>query len=150
MNLANKLQELVVKFCDNLSFKELRDLAIYLGAEVSQKTKPSKIQQKFCEEFIGKVRFAEYLQNANIYFSNDKIIGSEIAELYSFVSFQCILRSSELLLENGELKLKELKLKKDLAEAVIASFEGDIFYKVEGWCNISEVLEKYKLISLEE
>ncbi len=150
MNLTNKLQELVVKFCDKLSFKELRDLGIYLGAEVSQKTKPSKIQQKFCEEFIGEVRYAEYLQNTNTYFSNDKIVGSEIAELYNFVSFQCILRSSELLLENSELKLNELKLKKDLAEAVVASFEGNTFYKVDGWCNVSEVLEKYKLISLEE
>lgn len=169
MNLANKLQERVVDYINSFTFEELRDLAIYLGAGIMQSVVPTKQQQKFCETFLGAVSYAKYLEYHSLdnkdrpYFTTAHSTGMEIQELYGFVSFQCVLRSSELMLSVSNLsvkisklevkiakeKLKQITLKEDLANAINNSFEDGIFWKNDGWCNISEVLEKHKLIKLE-
>jgi len=156
MNLANKLQEKVVEFCKELSHKDLQDLVIYLGNEIETSKKPTEVQQEFCETFLGKVSYASCLQYYSLdeekrpIFSNIRRINSELAELYSFVSWQANLRISNLLLEISnhkvtisklELKIanknvKTEKLKEELSIAVLNSFEDDIFYKNDGWCNV--------------
>jgi len=169
MNLANKLQENVVDYCKGLSHEDLQNLVIYLGNEIEANVKPTKIQQEFCEMFLGAVNYAYFLKYWSLpekerpIFSNTKTIRSDLNELYMYVSWQANLRVGRLLLEVSEWKVKasklELKiadkkletakLKEDLANAVLDSYEGDIFYKDDGWCNISDVLVKHKLIKLE-
>lgn len=168
MNLANKLQIKVVDYCKELSHKDLQDLVIYLGNEIETSKKPTKVQQEFCESFLGKVSYASCLQYYALkeekrpIFSNIRRINSELSELYSFVSWQANLRISVLLLEIADLKVKNsklelkiankdvktAKLKEDLSKAILNSYEGDIFYKSDGWCNVTDVLEAYKLIKL--
>lgn len=170
MNLANKLQERVVDYINSFTFEELRDLAIYLGAGIMQSVVPTKQQQKFCETFLGTVNYGEYLKYHSLeskdrpYFTSAHKTGIEIQELYGFISFQCVLRSSEVLLDLSKEKVKSSKLelkiakeelkqatlKEDLANGIVDSFEDNVFYKDNGWCNISEVLMKYKLIELTE
>lgn len=169
MNLANKLQEQVVKYCKDLSHKELQDLVIYLGNKIETAEKPTKIQQEFCELFLGKGSYAECLQYYSLsedkrpFFSSIRRINSDLAELYSFVSWQANLRISSILLELADEKVKtskleleicdknleKAKLKEDLAKAILNSYEDNIFYKDNGWCNVSDVLIKYKMINLE-
>lgn len=169
MNLANKLQEKVAEFCKKLSHKELQDLVIYLGNEIEENIKPTKIQQEFCETFLGGVNYAEFLkfhslsENERPSFGNIKRINSDLNELYTFVSWQATLRISNLLLEisnykvtNSKLELKiaekdleKARLEEDLSKAILNSYEDNIFYKNSGWCNISDVLIKYNLINLE-
>jgi len=170
MNLANKLQEKVVEFCKNLSHRELQDLVIYLGNEIEANKKPTEIQQQFCETFLGAVYYAEFLQywalpeNKRPLFGNIKIISYNLNELYTFVSWQSNLRISNLLVEiadekvnSSKLKLKladkkveKARLREDIAKAIVNSYEGDIFYKDNGWCNVIDVLSKYKLVNLED
>lgn len=170
MKLANKLQERVVEYCNTLSFEELRDLAVYLGAGITTSVKPKEKEQEFCEKYLGAVNYGEYLRYTALpkdkkpYFSSAFKTGSEIQELYGFVSFQVVVRSSEVLLnlssekvKSSKLNLKiadknleKAKLKEDLAKAIASSYEGDIFYKDNGWCNISDVLVKHKLIKLDD
>lgn len=170
MNLTNKLQERVVEYCNTLSFEELRDLAIYLGAGITICIQPQVKEQEFCEKYLGAVNYGEYLQytalpeNKKPHFSSAFKTGSEIQELYGFVSFQVVVRSSEVLLSLADERVKSSKLnlklfdkkvetarlREDLAKAIVNSYEGDIFYKDNGWCNISEVLMKHKLIDLDD
>jgi hypothetical protein len=170
MDLSNKLQENVVDYCKELSHEDLQNLVIYLGNEIEANVKPTKIQQEFCETFLGAVNYADFLKYWSLpekerpIFSNTKIIRSDLNELYMYVSWQANLRIGKLLLEVSDWKvkasklelkiadkkLKTAKLKEDLSNAVLDSYEGNIFYKDDGWCNISDVLVKHKLIKLEE
>jgi len=169
MDLKLILQDKCKDFCEDLSSEELQDLCFYLGSGVNSNEKPTEIQQKFCEDFLGAVNYAEYLRytaypkDKKPTFSTAHKTGMDIMELYSYISWQAIKRMSNLFLEISDLKvktsklevkvasqeLKKAKLKKDLSTAIVNSFEGDIFYKDNGWCNISEVLEEYKLIKLD-
>ena len=168
MNLTNKLQEKVVEYCNTLSFEELRGLAIYLGSGIENNQKPTEKEQDFCEVFLGAVNYATYLRIKSeikeSYFSGTKTIGYEINELYSFVSFQTIIRSSEVLLQLSDEKVKSsklelkianknlerAKLKEDLSKAILNSYEDNIFYKDDGFCNLSDVLIKHKLLELKD
>lgn len=170
MNLANKLQEKVVEYCKKLSHKELQDLVIYLGNGIDDNVKPTKIQKEFCEVFLGSVSYAEYLrivalpEDKKPFFTGVKRISTNLAELFSFVAWQSNLRISSVLLELAnekvktsrlelkiaEKELKTAKIKEDIARAVENSYEDGEFYKVEGWCNISDVLVKHKLLKLDE
>jgi len=169
MNLALALQKKVEKFCKTLSHEDLQQLAIYLGTGIVNGSRPTKVQQTFCESFIGAVSYGDYLKFHSLpeekrpYFSTAYKTSADVSELYNFVSWQCCLRmsnlfceiadkkveSSKLELEIANKKLETAKLKEDLANAILHSYEGNVFYKDEGWLNISEVLEKYKLIDLE-
>lgn len=160
MKLEDKLQEKVVNWVKDFSDKELHDLTFILGAELSSK-KPTKLQQEFLDEFIGRESCMEYIQfyklpeNKRPYFGNIKRITSDIAEIYSFISFQANLRIIKLLAKISKLEsdlakkdIKDLELKIKLIEAVKESYEDGIFYKADGWSNVVGVLQDYNLITL--
>lgn len=169
MDLTLALQKRVVEFCKELSHKDLQELALYLGAKINKKEKPTQLQQKFCEQFLGIDNYIEYLRFVALpkekqpCFTTAFKTGNSVSEMYNFVSWQCCLRmsnlfceltdervkSSKLNLKLADKKVETAKLREELSKAIVNSYEGNIFYKDNGWCNISEVLVKHKLIDLD-
>ncbi|HSE99791.1 MAG TPA: hypothetical protein VLA48_02755 [Nitrososphaeraceae archaeon] len=158
MDLKQRLQGNVVDYIKDWTDEELCNLTRFFGAEIETR-KPSDKEILFIKEFIGEADYAEFVMltksTVKHSFSNIKILNSNINEIYSYLSFQSNQRLAKLILTQkksdiklNKQKLKILELKKDLLVAVENSYDGGVFYKVDGWCNVLEVLENHKLIKL--
>lgn len=159
MDLRQRLQENVVEYIKNFTDEELCNLTRLFGAEIETRT-PSDKEMLFIKEFIGEADYAEFIMltraTKKSFFSNIKMLNSNINEIYSYLAFQSNQRLAKLINEQkksaikiNKQKLKTLELKRDLLIAIDNSYEDGVFYKVEGWCNISDVLVKHKLIKLD-
>jgi len=113
----------------------------------------SKLEQLFVEKFFGKDDWALFLYESTdegrpSYFSKCVRVKSELSTVRHFLAFEVSERFSKL--ANAKIPPKEnnKKLKQDLQTAVEDSYEDGEFCKIEGWLNISEVLQKHKLLKL--
>lgn len=127
----------------------------------------------FLDEFIGLNEWANIIYDIHhpeAYFKKSSLttrdILSQIRLLMGSISIHYLKTSKKTNISSEITTLKkELKniknniskknsfknnLKKDLRKAIKDSYEGDIFWKDNGWCNVSEVLMDYKLIKLED
>ncbi len=148
-SLTNNLD----KFLDKLSDIECLDLSNYLSYNFLKK-QPTEIQKEFIEEFFTLDKWLNFYQKCkriemgnNVYFHSEPEFWNEIKTHVLFhISF---LYDKHLKKENKELKNQE-QLIKDLDNAILNSEIDGIFDKCEGWLNISEVLQKHKLINLDK
>ena len=130
-----------------------------------------EIVNKFLDEFIGLNQWCNYLQDIHDpkYFARSNynvrktinyiqnLIGPFAIKRLKITSIQGKIENAEEKLEtiNKKIELNKLQthflnLKVALSEAIERSYEDGIFYKDDGWCNVSEVLESYGLIKLKD
>lgn len=148
--LKGYLQNNVIKYCDKLSHKELLDLALFLGGGYYSMEPNIKILD-FINTFIGEKSWNEFYdleikKSRTAYFSNVKIISSNITELYEYVSYQSLIRNRDEIID--EIKIFKNKLSKQLEDAIVNSYDGDTFYKADGFSNVIDVLSSHNLINL--
>lgn len=148
--LKEYLQNNVIKYCDKLTQKELLDLALFLGGGFYSKEPNTKILN-FINIFIGEKNWNEFYEleikkTRTTYFSNIKIISSNIAELYEYVSYQSLVRNRDEIID--EIKIFKNKLSKELEDAIANSYDGNTFYKTDGFSNVIDVLSSHNLINL--
>lgn len=157
VSLTENINE-VLKDFDNL---EIFSLAMYLASTFID-TPPSEKQKVFIKKIFGEVNWAEFIQNeVRRRRPNPPFMimrpPFDLSEIRAIVMFEVTKRFADVLKAESQLNLKlanmkaeKANLKLDLAVAVVNSYDGDTFWKDDGWINISEVLMKHKLIDLSE
>jgi len=139
-------------FVKKLSDKDVLEISLYITTKFDSNP-PNNITKEFIDEFIGNDDWAVFVQDYRTGHNSlfrPFILVSEINEIRSLIMFEVTLRFNKLLNKKVVKKVDLIpKLKVDLKSAIDNSFEDDIFSKVDGWCNVSDVLVKYKLINLE-
>ena len=169
-NLDNFLDDKV----DDLKFYRLVNFlnSTYIN------TAPDELQTEFIDEFFGLDEWATFLvqavkSNSNIiYYSNEYVhVAETLKKVKEYLLFRMSHRFIDLISENSKLDLKlnntkievleeqtkvavedldRTKLKLALHNAVIDSVDVDgIFWKDEGWLNVSHVLVEHKLLKLD-
>lgn len=154
--------ENIKEFIKGKNITELSKLYMYIMGSERMNRPPNDLEKSFIKEFFTHEAWAEYLQ-----YYKRKMNGEykyftpippfdlpTIAGILSFEIMQLLKNElSELatLRKYKERKQKERKdLKSDLKTAINDSYDDGVFYKVDGWCNVAEVLERNKLITLTE
>ena len=136
----------------------------------------NKLQSEFIDEFFGLDEWKEYVTtcraSSTTFYSNYYVhVAETMKKVKEFLLFRMSHRFVDLLsakakveleLANTKLevidyettiehtKLNLLKLKLKLLKAVEDSHVDGVFWKDDGWCNISDVLIKNKLLKLGE
>jgi hypothetical protein len=138
------IRDFVGKHKNNL--KGLVDLSVYIRSTNSLNVPPTKFEQEFIEMFFGTDNWVKYINEEKSpkfkYFKH--IPPFDLQTISQLLSFEVMLLVQENLSKKSELNVK--KLKSDLKDAVSASEFDGVFDKVEGWCNVYDVLKKYKLL----
>lgn len=155
------LQENVDKALEKMDDLQLYKLTQYLAGSFLTKP-PNDEQRVFIQEIFGEHRWAEFVNSEQLrrgknppYFI--KIPPFDFQQIRSIVMFECCKRFGDVLLNISDLKVEiatnksnTATLKRDLAQAVLDSFdENDTFWKDDGWCNVSDVLQKHELFNLD-
>lgn len=158
---------------DNLEFYQLTN---FLNTTFYD-TEPNEIQAEFIDEFFGNKDWDgfinDYRGTANKYImSNGWVHVNEVlSKVREYISFRLSHRFIDLLKEKADLALevsnlkverciddlktikgdvKTLALKTELLDAIEDSKFDGVFDKMDGWCNVSDVLVRHNLITLEE
>lgn len=148
----------VLKDFDNI---EIFSLSMYLASTFID-TPPSEKQKVFIEKIFGNHNWAEFIQNeVRRRRPNPPFMITrppfDLSEIRAIVMFEVCKRFADVLKIESQLNLKlantkadKARLKYDLALAVESSYDEDrVFWKDDGWVNVSEVLIKHKLLNLE-
>jgi hypothetical protein len=148
-SLANNLD----RFLNKLSDIECIDLSNYLSYNFIKK-QPTEIQKEFIEEFFTLDKWLSFYQKCKRIEMGHKISFHFEPEFWNEIRTHVLfhilfLYDKHLTKENKELRRQE-QLIKDLDNAILNSEIDGIFDKYEGWLNVSEVLQKHKLINLDK
>ena len=158
---------------DDIKNIDLYRLTSFLNSNYVD-TEPDAIQLAFLDEMFGSEEWSKYIaekrENKQFFVSaNYHRTEETILRVREYLLFKVSHRFIDLLSSNAnvELELTQEKLKvnklesklikrdienidlrAELSEAVIQSYDDEIFDKSDGWCNISDVLIKHKLLKL--
>lgn len=141
-------------FAKNLSNKEISELNAYLLYGFLE-VEPNKIQEDFIEEFFGKIEFFEmvkYLKvkdDGKIFFHNTAATQDMLGLVRQMFSHHVQKALEEALKKENQvniLKSKQKVLRASCKIAVKESYIDGIFDKIEGWCNIMDVLIDNKIL----
>jgi hypothetical protein len=136
---------------------ELTNLCLYLGG-MFQHRPPTEMEKEFIGEFMGHDAWATYVsrsKNPTPLFKH--IPPFDLTTILSILNFETMLAVQDKMLNidkieknHEKLKSNRRELKKQLKSAIDNSYYDGIFYKADGWCYVSEVLENNNLIKLED
>lgn len=155
---SNSIQTNIDTFIKDLTHLECYQLVLYLSNRYMTE-EPNEIQKKFVDEFFDIHEWLKFIsiekeseQGKTKYFYRPPF---DLNNVRTILMFTVILRMPDILMENSNLtvhkteeELKKIDLKIKLVLAFQNSHENGIFNKIEGWCNISEVLVEEKLLIL--
>jgi hypothetical protein len=170
-SFQNNLDEFLEKITD----LEFYQLVNFLNSTFMD-TDANELQTEFIDEFFGLDEWPEYVRSCRAssitFYSNQYIhVAETLKKVKEFLLFRMSHRFIDTLLAKSEAeqevtklkikvldeesitqhtKLNLLELKLELSKAVENSYDDGVFWKDEGWCNISEVLIKNKLLKLEK
>lgn len=163
-------------FLDELEDLDFYRLSSYLLSGFMLRA-PDKIQEDFIDEFFGKVEWADYIyyskkENAYILSSHAVACADILGKVKEYLLFKMNHRFIDLLsakskveqhLNNTKIEVLEeqIKIETNVLKNTVLKFELDeafkesidengVFWKDDGWCNVSDVLVKHKLLKLEE
>jgi len=146
---------------------ELVNLYLYIMGTESLDRPPTEMEKEFLAEFCGHDAWAEFIQYRKReqrrkeegkpppYFKHIPPFDLQtISGILSFEIMKLMGTESKELISLRKYKARKQeerkKLKEELKIAINDSYEGDIFYKDDGWCNAADVLVKNKLITLSD
>lgn len=151
-------------FVEPLTDMELSSLCYYMTVDFND-SPPNEIAKAFIEEFLGHNEWVKYLQDyrselagANSMFRPMMLL-EEVANLKRFLMAESSFRFHKHLqghkIQNEKRAQKKIdvkwdNLKNELAAAIDESYFDGSFDKIEGFCNISDVLLKYELVKYPE
>ena len=162
-------------FLENVSDLDFYRLVNFLNSTFIT-TKPDELQTEFIDEFFGLDEWEGFMKQAanttiTFYSTHYIHVAETLKEIKEFLLFRLSHRFIDLLSEKGKLDLKlnktkvkvlkektkvatedfnAKKLKLELHEAVENSIDEDgIFWKDDGWINVSTVLIENNLLKLE-
>lgn len=153
----------IKEFIKGKNVEDLMELSTYIVGTEAINRPPNELEKQFIKEFFTTEAWAEHIQyqkgtQKGKYFLKippfdlqtiSKILFFEVMELAKEEMTSIKRDLSTLDLENQIKDNEKMLLEAELRVAVVKSHdENGVFWKDDGWCNISEVLQKYGLISL--
>lgn len=153
------------EFIKGKDIKQLMELSTYIVSTEALTRPPNELERQFIKDFFTETGWAEHIQyqkgtQKEKYFLKPPSFDLEtiskllFLEVMKLAKKQMIKLTSELSASNlvSQIKQKEIELLvRELQIAVLESYdENGVFWKDDGWCNVSLVLQKYKLIKLEK
>lgn len=148
-----------INFVNPLSDFDLAKLQQYMLEQFND-IPPNELQKDFIDKFVGFDGWGQYIQyyRREILLENSgqprslfrpMAVIEDITNLRNMLAVECSSRFFKSLKGNKlDKKPKDWnkKLKSDLNNAVRNSYYEGIFDKIEGWCNIYDVLSYHKLL----
>ena len=136
----------------NNSVSALIDLSLYISGSFMD-TPPTELQKEFIGEFFGHHEWAEFINYSKKPKTFFKQIPSfDLPTIRGILTHELLklIKYGDKPISKSEKRLKEekKKLKKELKTAIKNSYFDGVFDKCDGWCNISDVLQEHKLITL--
>ena len=140
--------ENITSFIEGKDFDKLLKLYFYISSKDYLNRPPDNFEKLFIEEFFSNEAWIKYIQ------SQKRVVKSyfkyvppfDLGLITSILSFELLKISSKEIKKAKRGNIKRKPLEEDLEEAINLSYEGEVFYKVEGWSNVYEVLLKYNLV----
>ncbi len=146
----------VETFCedlDDISFLRLHEYLLYGYID----NEPNEIQQKFIEVFFGQEDWETYIRDIKgtdlKYFTHSRPTAELLRKCQSAFAFLSTIRLKNVLIQyqnehikNIDLEIGKVDLGLAILKAIKASLEDGVFSKIEGWCNVYDVLIEHNVI----
>lgn len=145
--ISKSIMDNVKRFVDPLTDKQLNELCAFMLFNFIE-DQPTALQRRFVDEFFGADRWDSFVKESRKQTGVkwiDLQSRSIVQDIRGYLNFYQTLRFEEVVKE-GRWKKRFNDLKKAAAEAVKNSEEDGVFCKIEGWCNIYEVLTDHGVL----
>lgn len=161
-DFANKsLQRNIMTLCDEMSDKELLELSNYLAYGFLDEESMTEATETFVDKAFGLPDWFRFVKteherrNKKTYFVERPWFDLDqyraIVMFYMTKRFAlAVAKVDKLEAEAKLVKVSKKLLKTKIKEAVLLSEYGGVFDKVEGWCNVADVLIDEGLLVLPE